>query len=1066
MITRITKAHPSLRIFVFLSMILVLLPAFALSEETYKFERMWPVSQLPWNFHHPEEIAIGSTGNVYVVDAGNYRIQKFGPDGTFITRWGTQGAGDGEFSGPRGIAIDGSDNVYVVDTGNNRIQRFDSDGKFIGKWGTYGESNGDFNSPTGIAISNDGNVYVADTWNYRIQKFNNEGVFLAKWGKQGSEDGSFSIVENWIYQGVAVDNTGNVYVVDNGNYRVQKFTPEGAFVSKWGGFGEENGEFNCPDRIVIDDANNIFVLDHNNYTGSNCIQKFNPDGSFISSLEIGGVGDRRCTFCNGMAVNGKNIYVSDDYSGRIQKISDDGTLIFKWGTDGSGDGEFFKPAGIAMDSSGNVYVADSLNHRIQKFSSEGQFLKKWGSFGSENGQFNWPEGIAVDKSNNIYVADLDNHRIQKFDSNGVFLDKWGSYGTGNGEFNLPVGIAVDILGNVYVSEVGNSRIQKFSPNGEFITKWGSPGSGNGQFSFFIDIAVSDTGYIYILDSGNNRIQKFGLDGAYVTQWGTPGSSDGEFTFTGEQPGGITVDGSGNVYVVDAGNYRVQKFTGSGEFITKFGAYGYGQGELIRPSYICVGLSGRVYVSDFGTNSIQVFSKEGPPVSGTSKAIIVAGGGPYAGNNLWDATEMNANHAYRALTYQGYSKENLYYLSADTDLDLDGNGKLDDVDADATNANLQYAIKTWALDAEDLFIYMVDHGGNGTFRMSGTELLYATNLDAWLDTIQETLLGCVTMVYDACESGSFLPYLLPPAGKQRILATSTSSGEESIFVGNGTVSFSFLFWGHMFNGDSFYDAFVNAKQSVSTTYNQTSQLDGDGNGIGNEKADKDLASLIRIGNETRSAGDVPVIGGVSPAQTLETATSAVIYADQVIDADGISRVWAVITPPGYSSGDSGTPVTDLPMIDLNSVGNNRYEATYTNFNSSGTYNIAIFAMDRKGVLSLPLQTSVTTTSSCLAVGAGLGIQVPCAEYNGNRYGFLLDFYRHPDDPAGYYWKLIMGTLTTGEAGDCLSIGTDLSMPMPCVSYNGTQYGFALRFFDNSYDPSGLYWKMDMSTLEVK
>ena len=91
--------------------------------------------------------------------------------------------------------------------------------------------------------------------------------------------------------------------------------------------------------------------------------------------------------------------------------------------------------------------------------------------------------------------------------------------------------------------------------------------------------------------------------------------------------------------------------------------------------------------------------------------------------------MCANYAYRALTYQGFTKSTIYYLSSDTDLDLDGNGKLDDVDADATNSNLEYAIKTWALDAEDLFIYMVDHGGNGTFRMSGTELLYATNLDA-------------------------------------------------------------------------------------------------------------------------------------------------------------------------------------------------------------------------------------------------------------------------------------------------------------------------------------------------
>ena len=971
----------------FLVSVISLSSASASSEETYKFERMWPTLQQPWYFYHPEEIAVDSAANVYVVDAGNYRIQKFGPDGTLITRWGTEGSGDGEFGMPTGIAIDGSDNVYVVDTGHCRIQAFESDGRFVRKWGTCGNNDGGFKFPTGIAISGDGNIYVADTMNYRIQKFNSEGGFLTKWGKEGSEDGSFSIDSDLIRnQGIAVDSAGIVYVADSGNDRVQKFSPEGAFVGKWGVSGGGNGEFSSPDRMAIDIANNVYVLDHNaSNPGAERIQKFNKDGSFVSSIEIGGSGDGRCVNCNGMATDdNSHIYISDWYAGTVQKISSDGTSHFRWGTDGSGQGEFFKPAGIAMDRSGNVYVADSLNNRIQKFSSEGQFIMKWGSFGSEDGELNWPEGITIDKNDNVYVADHDNYRIQKFDSNGVFLDKWGSYGTGNGEFNLPAGIAVDVSGNIYVSELGNTRIQKFSPNGEFITKWGAPGKGNGQFSSdsFIDIALSDSGYIYVLDEGNNRIQVFTLDGVYITQWGIPGASDSEFAFTNGPPNGIAVDGSGNVYVVDAGNYRIQKFTGSGEFITKFGAYGYDQGELIRPSYICVGMSGRVYVSDFGTNSIQVFSKEGAPVAEASKAIIVAGGGSFTGNNIWEATEMNANYAYRVLTYQGYTKDTIYYLSSDTDLDLDGNGKPDDVDADATNANLQYAINTWAKDADDLLICMIDHGGKGTFRMGATEILQATELDTWLDGLQQNISGTVTMVYDACESGSFLPLLLPPAGKQRVLLTSTSAGQESIFVANGTISFSFLFWGHMFNGDSFYNSFVNANNSVGATYSQTPQIDVNGNGIGNEKQDKESAKLIKIGNETKTGGDIPVVGGVSPAQMLTGGTSALIYAENVIDADGISRVWAVITPPDYSPGTPDTPVTELPTIDLISVGNSRYEGTYTDFTSSGTYNIAVFAMDRKGVLSLPVQTSVSTASSCLTVGAGLGIQVPCAEYNGS------------------------------------------------------------------------------------
>ena len=85
--------------------------------------------------------------------------------------------------------------------------------------------------------------------------------------------------------------------------------------------------------------------------------------------------------------------------------------------------------------------------------------------------------------------------------------------------------------------------------------------------------------------------------------------------------------------------------------------------------------------------------------------MVAGSGPYEGNNLWDATEMNANFAYRALTYQGYTNDTIYYLSSDRNLDLNGDG-IPDVDGDATNSNLQNAITQWAKDGESLVLYLI------------------------------------------------------------------------------------------------------------------------------------------------------------------------------------------------------------------------------------------------------------------------------------------------------------------------------------------------------------------------
>ena len=288
------------------------------------------------------------------------------------------------------------------------------------------------------------------------------------------------------------------------------------------------------------------------------------------------------------------------------KIPEVYQFVTKWGSYGTGDGQFDFPCFLAVDSSGNVYVTDQNNHRIQKFTSDGTFVSKWGSQGEGDGQFNYPVGIAVDSSGHVYVADNANYRIQKFTSDGTFVTKWGSQGTGDGQFNYPFGIVIDSSGDVYVVDAYNQRIQKFTSDGIFVTKWGSLGTGDGQFDRPFGIAVDSSGQVYVADYNNHRIQKFTSNGTFMAKWGSQGTGDGQFSY----PAGIAVDSSGYVYAADTRNYRIQKFTSDGTFMAKWGSQGNGDGQFDRGGGIAVDSSGYVYVTDAPNNNrIQKFRKK-------------------------------------------------------------------------------------------------------------------------------------------------------------------------------------------------------------------------------------------------------------------------------------------------------------------------------------------------------------------------------------------------------------------------------------------------------------------------
>jgi len=294
-----------------------------------------------------------------VLDVANPKVL---PAVKFVTEWGEEGSSAGQFKYVRGPAVDSSGNVYVTDTGNHRVQKFTSDGEFLLMWGSRGSGDGQFDSPYDLAVSQSGYVYVADAANFRIQKFDLNGNFISKWGGYSGDipnpnapNGLFGLPSS-----VAIDVFGYVYVLDTSNYRVQKFDANGNFVGKWaiaGGVG-----FPYAYGIAVDSSGYVYVSD----AGNKRIQKFNMFGGLVAFIVP--PPNWQFSFPAGVATDSdRNLYVTDVMNNRILMFDLNGIFIRSWGTVGGLPGEFYKPWDVTVDQGGNIYVADESNNRIQKF---------------------------------------------------------------------------------------------------------------------------------------------------------------------------------------------------------------------------------------------------------------------------------------------------------------------------------------------------------------------------------------------------------------------------------------------------------------------------------------------------------------------------------------------------------------------------------------------------------------------------------------------------------------------------------------------------------------------------
>ena len=303
------------------------------------------------------------------------------------------------------------------------------------------------------------------------------------------------------------------------------------------------------------------------------------------------------------------------------------SLITSFG--GSGEG-MFTPAvtGLTVGSKGDVYVVDGQStSRVEEFSAAGAFITKWGTNGEGAGEMNFPVGIAIaaggSDAGDVYVADAGNRRVDEFGPEGKFIRTWGwgvkdgklefeictascrkgqPHGEDEGGFENPVGVAVDpSSGDVYVSDASGVLrwpIQKFTASGEFIKEVGleefSHGQVGGAFGEPDALATSPTGDLFVVDGSNERVQELGPGEEFLRMWGrgvqngelhfevctevapkecrigAQGEEAGAFAFIGGAPASIAIDPSGDVWVPDPGDERVQEFTSGGAFVMGFG----------------------------------------------------------------------------------------------------------------------------------------------------------------------------------------------------------------------------------------------------------------------------------------------------------------------------------------------------------------------------------------------------------------------------------------------------------------------------------------------------------------
>ena len=509
------------------------------------------------HFISPSGAATDDEGNIYVTDSGAHRVQIFDVNGTYLATIGEpglSGVDNAHFKMPSGLAVSSSKDILVVDTANQRLQAFKyasgagwSWNYTIGETGVMGVNNAHFMGPMDVALDRSGNSYVVDMGNHRVQVFNGT-LYKATIGVPGLAGPDNSRLNGPL--GVAVSPSGRIFVSDTGARRVQVFDATYKYVQSLGnqnatqyiGPGAGNGAFDGPGGVSVNSSGNIFVSDTNNHR----VQVFGPTGGLVKTLGVTGAPGSDMSHFNlprGLDVASNGTLVVADGGGAFPSIiSNHRVLVFKNLDDGVADGQLGvtgqsandsahlnQPWDVSVNAGGRIAVADKglvilgppvsfRGIRVQIFSDLQDTSADYtygvaGQPGMDPARLNFPQGVGETDSGWTYVADTMNNRVVLFKNDGdslsdMVLNPSGTPGTGPYQLKTPTDVDSDSSGNIYVADTGNHRVAVYDTNGAYLYILGETGvnlSDAFHLSNPMGLKLGGDDKLYIADTGNNRV---------------------------------------------------------------------------------------------------------------------------------------------------------------------------------------------------------------------------------------------------------------------------------------------------------------------------------------------------------------------------------------------------------------------------------------------------------------------------------------------------------------------------------------------------------------------------------